>query len=96
MEDWFYKDLNINTTGYYLNRSQPFAPSVMHRNTMDETYETLVKESIDGYNSNQTSWLFQANTNGNTNVNLMNTLNQLLNNSVNDLLFTNSLSSSQA
>ena len=96
LEDWFYKDLNINTTGYYLNRSQQFAPSVMHRNTMDETYETLVKESIDGYNSNQTRWLIQANINGNTNVNLMNTLNQLLNNSVNDLLFTNSLSSSQA
>ena len=96
LEDCVYKDLNINTTGYYLNRSQPIAPSVIHRNTMDETYETLVKESLDGYNNNQVHGLIQATINGNTNINLMNTLNQLLNNSVNDLLFTNSISSSQA
>ena len=96
LEECEYKDLNINTTGYYLNRSQPIAPSVIHRNTMDETYETLVKASVAGYNSSQVGGLIQATINGNTNINLMNTLNQLLNNSVNDLLFTNSLTSSQS
>ena len=96
LEDCVYKDLNINTTGYYLNRSQPVAPSVMQRNTMDETYETLVKASMDGYNSSQVNGLIQATIDGNTNENLANTLNQLLNNSINDLLFTNQLSNSQA
>ena len=96
LEECVYKDLNINTTGYYLNRSQPIAPSVMHRNTMDETYETLVKASVDGYNNNQVSGLIQATIDGNTNINLINTLNQLLNNSVNDLLFSNSITNSQA
>jgi hypothetical protein len=96
LEDCVYKDLNINTTGYYLNRSQPIAPSVMQRNTMDETYETLVKASIDGYNSSQVNGLIQATITGNTNVNLANTLNQLLNNSINDLLFTNQLTNTQA
>ena len=62
---------------------------------MDETYETLVKASLDGYNSSQVGGLIQATINGNTNVNLMNTLNQLLNNSVNDLLFTNTITSTQ-
>ena len=98
LEECVYKDLNINTTGYYLNRSQPIAPSVMHRNTMDETYETLVKASIDGYNNNQITGggFIQATIDGNTNPNLLNTFNQLLNNSVNDFLFTNTLASSQA
>ena len=95
LEDCVYRDLNINTTGYYLNRSQPIAPSVMQRNTMDETYETLVKASIEGYNSSQVNGLIQATINGNTNANLANTLNQLLNNSINDLLFTNQLTNSQ-
>jgi hypothetical protein len=96
LEDCVYRDLNINTTGYYLNRSQPIAPSIMQRNTMDETYETLVKASIDGYNSSQVNGLIQATINGNTNTNLVNTLNQLLNNSINDLLFTNQLTNTQA
>ena len=95
LEDCVYRDLNINTTGYYLNRSQPIAPSVMQRNTMDETYETLVKASIEGYNSSQVNGLIQATINGSTNANLANTLNQLLNNSINDLLFTNQLTNTQ-
>ena len=95
LEDCVYKDLNINTTGYYLNRSQPIAPSVIHRNTMDETYETLVQASIDGYNNNNVGGLIQATIKGNTNATLMNTFNQLLNSSVNDLLFMNTINNSQ-
>jgi DNA-dependent protein kinase catalytic subunit len=37
-----YRDLNINTIGYYLNRSQPVPPSVAIRSSMDEAYETIV------------------------------------------------------
>ena len=36
---------------------------------MDETYETLVKASLDGYNSSQVGGLIQATINGNTNIN---------------------------
>ena len=46
LEECVYRDLNVNTTGYYLNRSQPLAPSIMMRNTMDEAYETLVAATL--------------------------------------------------
>ena len=86
LENCVYKDLNINTTGYYLNRSQPLTQSVIIRNSMDEAYENLVKASITGYNNSQIGGMIQATISGTSNINLTNTLNMLLNNSLNDLI----------
>jgi hypothetical protein len=40
-----YRELNVNTVGYYINRSQPVAPSMAIRSSMDEAYETVVNIS---------------------------------------------------
>jgi len=38
-----FKELNLNSAGYYLNRSQPITPTLAIKNTLDEVYETLIK-----------------------------------------------------
>lgn len=80
LENCVYRDLNVNTTGYYLNRSQPVAPSIAIRNTMDEAYATLVQATMqdDGQSQNfiratvydSTMNMSQGNINNNMDIDL--------------------------